>query len=260
MNTSFVDHLSSKQLVEVDSSSRHLDASTYLMNTQRYCQSYWNSCTKATTILVWCTTSGRTHGSLKIVVRNNLQSTNVPSRRIFSRTLWFSKYHYNYVVDFADSDSCAAERYGLEELKRLALRKQGLRSGVQVGTILASARWAYNHTPDNDSKLRAHYLALIIRSRATFKRSGTMQTEMEQGGKMFFDLFVAMCNHMVSHPRLTISLVTNAIQDDLSTMRSPFLGRSPRTWPSPSSSWPVYYMRTRHKDLQHFITSIIVSQ
>lgn len=33
-------------------------------------------------------------------------------------------------------------------------------------------------------------MALIIRSRHTFKRSGTMQQEMEQGGKLFFDLFV----------------------------------------------------------------------
>jgi hypothetical protein len=47
--------------------------------------------------------------------------------------------------------------------------------------------------------LRAHYLALIIRSRNTFKRSGTMQMEMQQGGSpLFFDLFVAMVNHLVS--------------------------------------------------------------
>ncbi|KAI9820117.1 MAG: hypothetical protein M1832_003824 [Thelocarpon impressellum] len=91
---------------------------------------------------------------------------------------------------------CTAEKYGLPELKRLALRKQGLQSGVQCATILASARYAYAHTPDSDSKMRAHYLALIIRSRGTFKRSGTMQLELEQGGKMFFDLFVAMCNHL----------------------------------------------------------------
>ncbi|KAF1998607.1 hypothetical protein P154DRAFT_245907 [Amniculicola lignicola CBS 123094] len=91
---------------------------------------------------------------------------------------------------------CAAERFGLQELKRLALRKQGLQSGIQCSTILASARFAYAHTPDNDSKLRAHYLALIIRARHTFKRSGTMQQEMENGGKLFFDLFVAMVNHM----------------------------------------------------------------
>ena len=93
--------------------------------------------------------------------------------------------------------SCAAEKYNLPELKRLALRKQGLQSGIPCSTILASARYAYANTPDNDSKLRAHYLALIIRSRSTFKRSGTMQMEMEHGGKLFFDLFVAMCNHMV---------------------------------------------------------------
>lgn len=91
---------------------------------------------------------------------------------------------------------CAADRYGLEELKKLALRKQGLQSGIEVGTILRSARYAYENTPDTDSRLRAHYLALIIRSRKTFKRSGTMQMEMEMGGKLFFDLFVAMCNHV----------------------------------------------------------------
>ncbi|RAL17574.1 BTB/POZ domain-containing protein [Aspergillus homomorphus CBS 101889] len=91
---------------------------------------------------------------------------------------------------------CAAQKYGLESLKRLALRKQGLHSGISCSTILTSARYAYAHTPDTESKLRAHYLALIIRSRSTFKRSGTMQMEMEQGGKLFFDLFVAMCNHM----------------------------------------------------------------
>jgi hypothetical protein len=91
---------------------------------------------------------------------------------------------------------CAADRYGLEELKKLSLRKQGLQSGIEVGTILRSARYAYDNTPDSDSRLRAHYLALIIRSRKTFKRSGTMQMEMEMGGKIFFDLFVAMCNHV----------------------------------------------------------------
>ncbi|KAI9756573.1 MAG: hypothetical protein M1815_003289 [Lichina confinis] len=91
---------------------------------------------------------------------------------------------------------CTAEKYGLDELKRLALRKQGLQSGIQCSTILASARFAYANTPDTDSKMRAHYLSLIIRSRATFKRSGTMQMEMEAGGKLFFDLFVAMCNHL----------------------------------------------------------------
>ncbi|KAK6836596.1 hypothetical protein PG987_007091 [Apiospora arundinis] len=91
---------------------------------------------------------------------------------------------------------CAADRYGLEELKRLSLRKQGLQSGIDVATILRSAQYAYDHTPDSDSRLRAHYLALIIRCRKTFKRSGTMQAEMEKGGKLFFDLFVAMCNHL----------------------------------------------------------------
>ncbi|KAK7738054.1 hypothetical protein SLS63_002387 [Diaporthe eres] len=92
---------------------------------------------------------------------------------------------------------CVADKYGLEELKRVALRKQGLQTGIQCSTILASARYAYANTPDSDSKLRAHYLALIIRSRSTFKRSGTMQLEMYNGGsQLFFDLFVALCNHV----------------------------------------------------------------
>lgn len=70
-------------------------------------------------------------------------------------------------------------------------------SGIQCSTILTSARYAYANTPDTDSKLRAHYLALIIRSRSTFKRSGTMQMEMHAGGsQLFFDLFVALCNHV----------------------------------------------------------------
>lgn len=94
--------------------------------------------------------------------------------------------------------SCAAEKYALPSLKRLSLLKQGHRSGIQCSTILSSARYAYAHTPDTESRLRAHYLALIIRCRDTFKRSGTMQMEMEMGGRLFFDLFVALCNHMVS--------------------------------------------------------------
>ena len=110
---------------------------------------------------------------------------------------------------------CTAEKFGLDELKRLALRKQGLQVGIQVDVIIRSARYAYENTPDRDAKLRAHFLALIIRSRKTFKRSGTMQQEMEIGGSKlyvsraihicqlltnistrFFDLFVAMCNHI----------------------------------------------------------------
>ncbi|KAK5128105.1 hypothetical protein LTR08_004197 [Meristemomyces frigidus] len=101
---------------------------------------------------------------------------------------------------------CSANRYHLPELQRLALKKQGLQSGVQCSTILTSARYAYANTPASDSKLRAHYLALIVRSRNTFKRSGTMQMEMEAGGTpLFFDLFVAMVNHL----------------DDIAGVRSP---------------------------------------
>lgn len=108
--------------------------------------------------------------------------------------------------DIPNISQCSAARYGLPELQRLALKKQGLQSGVQCGTILSSARYAYANTPASDSKLRAHYLALIIRSRSTFKRSGTMQMEMEAGGSpLFFDLFVAM-----GKPTNSISLAMSA--------------------------------------------------
>jgi len=110
-----------------------------------------------------------------------------------------SIYHHG-VGDYILRDTaiyCAAQSYSLPDLQRLALRKQGLQSGIDVATILRSARFAYENTPASDSRLRAHYLALIIRRRKTFKRSGTMQMEMEKGGtQMFFDLFVAMCNHI----------------------------------------------------------------
>lgn len=101
---------------------------------------------------------------------------------------------------------CAADKYRLDDLKRIALRKQGLRTGIQCNTILSSARYAYANTPDSDSKLRNHYLSLIVRSRSTFKRSGTMQTEMFNGGsQLFFDLFVTLCNHVdeIQSPRGT---------------------------------------------------------
>ena len=132
-----------------------------------------------------------------------------PSRLLCSKTLLSSKsLHQTTLYTRTDAlPSCAADRYGLNDLKRLALRKQGLQSNVAVSTILASARWAYRHTPDDDSKLRGHYLALIIRSRNTFKRSGAMKTEMEQGGKLFFDLFVAMCNHIVCSSTPCLSLI-----------------------------------------------------
>jgi hypothetical protein len=91
---------------------------------------------------------------------------------------------------------CAAEKYGLQGLKELTLRKQGVQSGISCSIILSSACFAYANTRDNGSKLRAYYVALIIQARDKFKRSRTMQQEMENGGKLFFDLFVAMANHM----------------------------------------------------------------
>lgn len=91
---------------------------------------------------------------------------------------------------------CCAGRFGLLDLKKLSLRKQGMQSAIDCATVLRSARYAYDNTPDTDAQLRAHYLALIIRCRKTFKKSGTMQVEMESGGKLWFDLYVAMCNHI----------------------------------------------------------------
>jgi len=124
-----------------------------------------------------------------------------------SASLSSSTVYHNGVQGVLLKDTaiyCAAERYGLADLQRVALRKQGLRTGIPVDVILRSARYAYEYTPEHDAKLRAHFLALIIRSRRTFKRSGTMQMEMESGGsKLFFDLFVAMCNHIDDITELT---------------------------------------------------------
>lgn len=91
---------------------------------------------------------------------------------------------------------CAAEKYGLKDLKQLALRKQGLHVGIPIPIILRSARYAYENTPDSDADLRAHYLVMVIRAREMFKTSGTMEMEMEKGHAWFFDLFVVMCNHI----------------------------------------------------------------
>jgi hypothetical protein len=111
------------------------------------------------------------------------------------------------IVELTIDQQCAAHRFALPHLQSLALKKQGLQSGVHASTILTSARYAYSYTPASDSSLRAHYLALIIRSRATFKRSGTMQAEMMAGGSaLWFDLFVAMVEHLVSNVLLTPSL------------------------------------------------------
>ncbi|MCJ1282513.1 hypothetical protein MMC26_001836 [Xylographa opegraphella] len=118
----------------------------------------------------------------------------------FGRGSVESTVYHNGVGGVLLKDSviyCTADKFGLDELKRLALRKQGLQIGISVDVILRTARYAYEHTPDQDAKLRAHFLALIIRSRKIFKRSGTMQNEMEIGGsKLFFDLFTAMSNHI----------------------------------------------------------------
>lgn len=124
---------------------------------------------------------------------------NTDPKKPWSLNEFASIYHHG-VGDYILRDTvvyCTALKLDLPDLQRLALRKQGLQTGVDVATILRSARFAYANTPPSDSRLRAHYLALVIRSRKTFKRSGTMQMEMEKGGtQMFFDLFVAMCNHI----------------------------------------------------------------
>lgn len=145
---------------------------------------------------------------------------------------------------------CAAEKHGLEALKRLALRKQGLHAGISIDVILRSARYAYDHTSDAEYRLRAHYLAMIIRTRHIFKSSGTMQAEMELGHPFFFDLFVAMCNHMddLEETRLAPGLdcserwliqnmkQVQLIQDDLDLVHSLHRSNTKRQLPNPSKS------------------------
>ncbi len=91
---------------------------------------------------------------------------------------------------------CLAEKYGLEDLKQLALRKQDRWSGITCNTIVTSARYAYNHTRDSDVKLRNHYLHLILRHLDIFKCNSLMQAEMKTGGKLCLDLFMMMCNYI----------------------------------------------------------------
>jgi hypothetical protein len=121
-------------------------------------------------------------------------SSSINSHESSAATIFLSAI--NGVVLRDTAVYCAAERYGLETLKSLALRKQGLQRGIPIDVILRSARYAYDNTPDSESRLRAHYLAMIIRARHIFKSSGTMQFDMEMGHTFYFDLFVAMCNHM----------------------------------------------------------------
>ncbi|KAF7117191.1 hypothetical protein CNMCM5793_005911 [Aspergillus hiratsukae] len=121
-------------------------------------------------------------------------TSRINSRESSAATIFLSAI--NGVVLRDTAVYCAGERYGLESLKSLALRKQGLQRGVPVDVILRSARYAYDNTPDSESRLRAKYLAMIIRARHIFKTSGTMQVDMEMGHKFYFDLFVAMCNQL----------------------------------------------------------------
>lgn len=91
---------------------------------------------------------------------------------------------------------CAAEKLGLEELKRLALIKQGLRFCALDDVLIRSARYAYANTLETDSRIRPFFIELIIQDRKRIIRSPTMQMEMGLGGsKLFFDLFVAMVMH-----------------------------------------------------------------
>ena len=77
---------------------------------------------------------------------------------------------------------CAAESLGLEELKRLALIKQGLRFRTLDDVLIRSARYAYGNTLDTDHRLRAFFIEVIIQDRKRFIRSPTMQMEMRLGG------------------------------------------------------------------------------
>lgn len=156
---------------------------------------------------------------------------------------------------------CSAHRYNLPELQRLALKKQGLQSGVQCSTILTSARFAYANTPASDSKLRAHYLALIIRSRNTFKRSGTMQMEMEAGGTpLFFDLFVAMVNHLVSRHHLTLTMTFVEMMKLTSPSRMTLPSRLVSRLSSRRlrTAWPTCYWLCRLTEQPNSTTSLLL--
>ena len=178
------------------------------MNNPRSFHVYWSTSTKAIITPDCATMRDAEHGNwrrtkvIKITKREQAQAQLYSTPELARLSCGIRLYSKSRIQPHSfnltnTQSSCAAEKFNLPALQRLALRKQGLHSGITVNTILASARYAYAHTPDTESKLRAHYLALIIRCRGTFKRSGTMQMEMEKGGKLFFDLFVAMCNHMV---------------------------------------------------------------
>lgn len=77
---------------------------------------------------------------------------------------------------------CAAEKLGLEELKRLAVIKQGLRFCALDDVLIRSARYAYANTLDTDHRLRPFFIEMIIQGRKRFIRSPTMQMEMGLGG------------------------------------------------------------------------------
>jgi hypothetical protein len=92
---------------------------------------------------------------------------------------------------------CSAEKYGLENLKRLALRKQGEWSGVAWKTVFASARYAYDHTPDSDTKLRRCYISLIMGYLDNLKVNRLIQAEMMTGSKLALGLFEAMYDKII---------------------------------------------------------------
>ena len=77
---------------------------------------------------------------------------------------------------------CVAEKLGLEELKRLALIKQGLRFCALDDVLIRSARYAYANTLDTDRRLRPFFIEMVIQDRKRFIRSPTMQMEMRLGG------------------------------------------------------------------------------
>ncbi|KKA26267.1 hypothetical protein TD95_000027 [Thielaviopsis punctulata] len=88
---------------------------------------------------------------------------------------------------------CAAEKYGIKGLKRIALRKLREQPALPCHIILSSARYAYAHTAENDPKLRAFFVSVIVRNHHSFARSNSMRRNMLAGGtNLFFDLFVAM--------------------------------------------------------------------
>ncbi len=91
---------------------------------------------------------------------------------------------------------CLAAQYGLDKLKQLALRKQGLQLDVIYNVILATACYIFDNTTDTDWNLQDRYISYVIRLPNMFMSRGQMQEHIEIGGEFVYELFMAMSRHM----------------------------------------------------------------